>query len=93
MRAVRHGGGAGGVADAGAPTVEPERLGVAVASGIGGIASIIDGYNTMREKGWQRMSPFTVPMLMTQRLGRVDRDRSDRPSRGTHPGQRLRVRR
>jgi 3-oxoacyl-[acyl-carrier-protein] synthase II len=51
-------------ADAGSPTVEPERLGVVVASGIGGIASIIDGYNTMREKGWQRLSPFTVPMLM-----------------------------
>jgi 3-oxoacyl-[acyl-carrier-protein] synthase II len=51
-------------ADAGAPTVEPERLGVVVASGIGGIASILDGYDTMKEKGWQRLSPFTVPMLM-----------------------------
>jgi 3-oxoacyl-[acyl-carrier-protein] synthase II len=51
-------------ADAGAPTVEPERLGVVVASGIGGIASILTGYDLMREKGWQRISPFTVPMLM-----------------------------
>jgi 3-oxoacyl-[acyl-carrier-protein] synthase II len=51
-------------ADAGTPTVEPERLGVVVASGIGGIASILAGYDTMREKGWQRLSPFTVPMLM-----------------------------
>jgi 3-oxoacyl-[acyl-carrier-protein] synthase II len=51
-------------ADAGAPTVEPERLGVVVASGIGGIGSILTGYDLMREKGWQRLSPFTVPMLM-----------------------------
>jgi 3-oxoacyl-[acyl-carrier-protein] synthase II len=51
-------------ADAGAPTVEPERLGVVVASGIGGIGSILTGYDLMREKGWQRMSPYTVPMLM-----------------------------
>jgi 3-oxoacyl-[acyl-carrier-protein] synthase II len=51
-------------ADAGAPTIEPERLGVVVASGIGGIASILTGYDLMREKGWQRISPFTVPMLM-----------------------------
>jgi 3-oxoacyl-[acyl-carrier-protein] synthase II len=51
-------------ADAGQPEVEPERLGVVVSSGIGGIASILTGYDTMKEKGWQRMSPFTVPMLM-----------------------------
>ena len=51
-------------ADAGQPEVEPERLGVVVSSGIGGIASILTGYDTLKEKGWQRMSPFTVPMLM-----------------------------
>jgi len=51
-------------ADAGAPEVPPERLGVVVASGIGGISTIIDGYNTLCDRGWQRMSPFTVPMLM-----------------------------
>jgi len=51
-------------ADAGAPEVPPERLGVVVSSGIGGISTIIDGYNTLCDRGWQRMSPFTVPMLM-----------------------------
>jgi 3-oxoacyl-[acyl-carrier-protein] synthase II len=51
-------------ADAGSPEVDPERLGVAVTSGIGGIKSIIAGYDILREKGWARMSPFTVPMLM-----------------------------
>ena len=51
-------------ADAGAPEVAPERLGVVVSSGIGGISTILAGYDTLRERGWQRMSPFTVPMLM-----------------------------
>jgi 3-oxoacyl-[acyl-carrier-protein] synthase II len=50
--------------DAGTPKVDPDRLGVAVASGIGGIGSILSAYDTMREKGWQRLSPYTVPMLM-----------------------------
>jgi 3-oxoacyl-[acyl-carrier-protein] synthase II len=51
-------------ADAGAPEVDPERLGVTVTSGIGGIGSTLAGYDTLKEKGWQRISPFTVPMLM-----------------------------
>jgi 3-oxoacyl-[acyl-carrier-protein] synthase II len=51
-------------AHAGAPQVESERLGVVVSSGIGGVASTLSAYDTLREKGWQRLSPFTVPMLM-----------------------------
>jgi 3-oxoacyl-[acyl-carrier-protein] synthase II len=51
-------------ADAGAPQVDPERLGVVVSSGIGGVASTLTAYDALREKGWQRLSPFTVPMLM-----------------------------
>jgi 3-oxoacyl-[acyl-carrier-protein] synthase II len=51
-------------ADAGTPEVEPERLGVVVSSGIGGVASTLAAYDTLREKGWQRLSPYTVPMLM-----------------------------
>jgi len=51
-------------ADAGRPEVDPERLGVAVTSGIGGIGSILAGYDTLKEKGWSRLSPYTVPMLM-----------------------------
>jgi 3-oxoacyl-[acyl-carrier-protein] synthase II len=35
-----------------------------VSSGIGGVASTLNAYDTLREKGWQRLSPFTVPMLM-----------------------------
>jgi 3-oxoacyl-[acyl-carrier-protein] synthase II len=51
-------------ADAGSPEVNPERLGVSVTSGIGGIGSTLAAYDMLREKGWQRISPFTVPMLM-----------------------------
>ena len=51
-------------ADAGKPDVDPERLGVVVASGIGGISSTLSAYDTLRERGWNRLSPFTVPMLM-----------------------------
>jgi 3-oxoacyl-[acyl-carrier-protein] synthase II len=51
-------------ADAGQPEVDPERLGVVVSSGIGGISSILSGYDLLKENRWQRIAPFTVPMLM-----------------------------
>ena len=51
-------------ADAGSPGVDPERLGVSVTSGIGGIGSTLTAYDALKEKGWQRISPYTVPMLM-----------------------------
>jgi len=51
-------------ANAGSPDVDPERLGVTVTSGIGGIGSTLTAYDALREKGWQRISPYTVPMLM-----------------------------
>jgi 3-oxoacyl-[acyl-carrier-protein] synthase II len=51
-------------AHAGPAEVDPERLGVAITSGIGGIGSTLTAYDTLREKGWQRISPYTVPMLM-----------------------------
>ena len=51
-------------ADAGAPEIDPFRLVVAISSGIGGIGSTLTAYDTLREKGWNRISPYTVPMLM-----------------------------
>jgi 3-oxoacyl-[acyl-carrier-protein] synthase II len=51
-------------ASAGTPQLDPERLGVSVTSGIGGIGSTLAAYDALREKGWARISPFTVPMLM-----------------------------
>ncbi|WP_298456820.1 beta-ketoacyl-ACP synthase II [uncultured Cellulomonas sp.] len=51
-------------ADAGSPEVDGERLGAVVASGIGGIWTMLDGWDTVREKGARRVLPMTVPMLM-----------------------------
>ncbi|MGO3146574.1 MAG: beta-ketoacyl-[acyl-carrier-protein] synthase family protein [Leucobacter sp.] len=51
-------------ADAGSPTVHPERLGVDWATGIGGVWSLLDAWDTLREKGPRRVMPLTVPMLM-----------------------------
>jgi 3-oxoacyl-[acyl-carrier-protein] synthase II len=42
----------------------PERLGTVVASGIGGVTTLLDQYDVLREKGARRVSPHTVPMLM-----------------------------
>jgi len=51
-------------ADAGAPEVEPERLAVAVGSGIGGVWTLLSQWDTLREKGPRRVYPLAVPMLM-----------------------------
>jgi 3-oxoacyl-[acyl-carrier-protein] synthase II len=51
-------------ADAGSPEVDPERLGVVVASGIGGVTTLLSAYDTLKEKGARRILPMTVPMLM-----------------------------
>ncbi|MFI0485057.1 beta-ketoacyl-[acyl-carrier-protein] synthase family protein [Actinomadura sp. 9N215] len=45
-------------------TVDVDRLGVVVSSGIGGLHTALNSYDVYREKGWARVSPFTVPMLM-----------------------------
>ncbi len=50
--------------DAGAPDVEAERLGVDFATGIGGVWTLLDAWDTLREKGPRRVMPMTVPMLM-----------------------------
>lgn len=51
-------------ADAGSPEVAPERLGVDWATGIGGLWTLLDAWDTLREKGPRRVMPLTVPMLM-----------------------------
>ena len=50
--------------DAGAPEMDKERLGVVIASGIGGVTTLLDQYDILREKGARLVSPHTVPMLM-----------------------------
>ncbi|HET8983844.1 MAG TPA: beta-ketoacyl-ACP synthase II [Pedococcus sp.] len=51
-------------ADAGSPEVEPERLGVAIGTGIGGVWTLLDQWDNLREKGPRRVFPLAVPMLM-----------------------------
>jgi len=51
-------------ADAGAPDVEPERLGIDWATGIGGVWTLLDAWDTLKERGPRRVLPTTVPMLM-----------------------------
>ncbi|WP_125131976.1 beta-ketoacyl-[acyl-carrier-protein] synthase family protein [Microbacterium sp. 10M-3C3] len=51
-------------ADAGSPEVDPDRLGVDFATGIGGVWTLLDAWDTLREKGPRRVMPMTVPMLM-----------------------------
>jgi len=51
-------------ADAGTPEVEPERLGVVMGSGIGGVNTLLDQWDTLKEKGFRRVFPLAVPMLM-----------------------------
>ena len=41
-----------------------DRCGVVIGSGIGGIATIEEGLNTLNTRGPRRVSPFTVPRLM-----------------------------
>jgi 3-oxoacyl-[acyl-carrier-protein] synthase II len=45
-------------------TVVPERLIVDWATGIGGVNTLLDAWDTLRERGPRRMLPMTVPMLM-----------------------------
>lgn len=51
-------------ADAGAPEMDGERLGTVVASGIGGVTTLVNAWDTIKEKGVRRVLPLTVPMLM-----------------------------
>ena len=51
--------------DAGSPDeVDKERLGVVIASGIGGVITLLDQFVNLNEKGARGVSPHTVPMLM-----------------------------
>ena len=50
--------------DAGSPDIDKERLGVVIASGIGGVITMLEQYDTLNNKGARLVSPHTVPMLM-----------------------------
>jgi 3-oxoacyl-[acyl-carrier-protein] synthase II len=44
--------------------VDPARIGVAMASGIGGVQTLLSNYDALKDKGPRRVSPLAIPMLM-----------------------------
>ena len=44
--------------------VDRERLGVAVATGIGGMITLLNNWDVQKDKGARRVSPLAIPMLM-----------------------------
>jgi 3-oxoacyl-[acyl-carrier-protein] synthase II len=51
-------------ADAGEPDVDPLRLAACIGTGIGGVWTLLNAWDTLREKGPRRVFPLAVPMLM-----------------------------
>jgi 3-oxoacyl-[acyl-carrier-protein] synthase II len=45
--------------------VDPDRIGVVVGSGIGGIATLEDQHRQLIERGPGRVSPFFIPMMIS----------------------------
>jgi 3-oxoacyl-[acyl-carrier-protein] synthase II len=61
------------LADAGGPDgaaglgVDPDRVGVMIGTGIGGLETIEEQFRVLQDKGPRRVSPFLVPMMMGNR--------------------------
>ena len=51
-------------ADAGAPELDPERLGTVIATGMGGLLSLMTAEAVRQERGSARVSPHMVTMIM-----------------------------
>src|SRR5919106_2783097 len=43
---------------------EPDRIGVSVATGIGGLKAYQDCYDTLRDRGPDRVNPFSIPAII-----------------------------
>lgn len=50
--------------NAGEPAVDKERLAVAIGTGLGGGDALINAVDAMREGGYRKVSPMSVPMVM-----------------------------
>ncbi len=50
--------------DAGEPGDAKERILVDFATGVGGLNTLLDAWDVMKEKGARRVLPMTIPMLM-----------------------------
>jgi 3-oxoacyl-[acyl-carrier-protein] synthase II len=47
------------------PPCAPERIGCIVGTGIGGIGTLLDADEVMREQGSDRVPPLSIPLMMT----------------------------
>ena len=56
-------------AHSGRPTVDPARFGVIVGTGVGGLETLEEQIQIRLEKGERRVSPFLVPMMMSNAAG------------------------
>lgn len=45
--------------------VDPDRVGIIVGSGIGGLSTIEEEHSVLKERGARRVSPFLIPRLIT----------------------------
>jgi 3-oxoacyl-(acyl-carrier-protein) synthase len=45
-------------------SVEPERVGASIATGIGGLRSFQDCYDVLKERGPDRVNPFSIPCII-----------------------------
>ncbi|MGD0455434.1 MAG: beta-ketoacyl-ACP synthase II [Solirubrobacteraceae bacterium] len=44
---------------------DPERVGCVLGTGIGGIQTLVDGHDALRERGAKYVSPLSVPLMMS----------------------------
>jgi 3-oxoacyl-[acyl-carrier-protein] synthase II len=51
-------------ADADIGEIDPQRAGVLLGSAIGGLPGIVSQMETLRERGWERISPFFIPNVL-----------------------------
>lgn len=55
--------------DAGLPSMDPERAGVMVGTGIGGLGTLVNQVGVLNERGPSRVSPYFIPMMIGNILG------------------------
>ena len=51
-------------AQAGRPEIDPDRLGAVISTGMGGLTSLMDAYDTLLDRGPSRISPHMVTQIM-----------------------------
>ncbi len=57
-----HGSGASSAAEL---PYDQRRVGCVLGTGIGGISTLVEGQDTLRERGPERVSPLSVPLMMS----------------------------